>query len=245
MTRAPFCAIVLPLLVVLALSACGDREDRAKQRDDASDAAEGLPAPAGSSGVTGTADIAPGGSGTAPVLGKEPPPEADPMGANPFFQQLPPLPELNPETGLAADPDGDGPLTAPPAVDTGAAEPTPADAVAVIRDYYVAIDGGNYAGAYRLWEDGGAASGQTPEQFAAGFAQTRGVVVEIGGPGRVDAGAGNRHIQVPVAVASTQADGSVRRFAGTYTLHRSVVEGVGAEQRNWRIRDADLREVQP
>ena len=245
MTRASFRAIALPLLVMLALSACGDREDSGKQRNDASATAEGLPAPAGGSGVTGTADIAPGGSGTAPALGKEPPPEADSTTADPFFQQLPPLPELNPETGLAADPDRDGPLTAPPAADAGAAEPTPADAVAVVRDYYVAIDGGNYAGAYRLWDEGGVASGQTPEQFAAGFAQTRGVVVEIGAPGRVDAGAGNRYILVPVAVASTQADGSVRRFAGTYTLHRSVVEGAGAEQRNWRIRDADLREVRP
>ena len=238
-------AIAFPLLIALALSACGDRGEGGEQRDDASATAEGLPAPAGGSGVTGTADIAPGGSSMAPALGREPPPATDPTTDDPFFQQLPPLPELNPETGLAADPDGDGPMTAAPAVDTGAAEPTPADAVAVVRDYYVAIDGGNYAGAYRLWDDGGAASGPTPEQFAAGFAQTHGVVVEIGAPGRVDAGAGNRYIQVPVAVAATQADGSVRRFAGTYTLHRSVVEGAGAEQRSWRIRDADLREVRP
>lgn len=245
MIRSNVRAVVLPFLLALALSACGGREDGDARRDAASATAEGLPAPAGGSGVTGTADIAPGGSGTAPALGKEPPPEPDPASADPFFQQLPPLPEINPETGLAADPDGDGPLDAPPAADAGAAEPTAADAVAVVRDYYVAIDRGDHAGAYRLWDEGGAASGQTPEQFAAGFAQTRGIAVEIGAPGRVDAGAGNRYVQVPVAIAATQADGSIRRFAGTYTLHRSVVDGATAAQRDWRIRDADLREVVP
>src|SRR3546814_19953437 len=64
-------------------------------------------------------------------------------------------------------------------------------------------------------------------------------------PGRVDPGAGQRYIQIPVGITATTSDGSVRRYAGTYTLHRTVVDGATAEQRAWRIASADLRAVKP
>lgn len=243
MPHRPIFLLPQALLLALALTACGDRGDEGGNADAQS--AEGLPAPAGSQGVTGNAEVAPGGDGSVPALGNAPPPEPEAPAVDPFFSGLPTTAEVNPETGLGVDPDGDGPLTAPPAADVGAAEPTAADAVAIVRDYYAAINAGDYAGAYRLWSGSGAASGQTPDQFANGFAQTRGVNVEIGAPGRVDAGAGSRYVQVPVGVQATQADGSVRRFGGTYTLQRSVVDGATPEQRLWRIRGADLREVQP
>ena len=230
-------AILAPavLTLVLLLSACGDRQ--ADARRDAG-ATESLPAPVAEGAVTGAparrGDHTPSlGDGPAPSL-----PTPEELGiAGP--------PVVNPETGLGVDPDGDGPLTAPPAADTGAAEPTAADAVALVRDYYAAINARQFPRAYALWSDGGQASGQTPQQFAAGFAGTREVSVEAGAPGRQDAGAGQRYIEVPVAIRATQADGSVRRFAGSYVLHRTVVDGASAEQRSWRIRSADLREVAP
>jgi hypothetical protein len=124
-------------------------------------------------------------------------------------------------------------------------EPTAEDAVAVVRDYYGAINSGDFGRAYALWSDGGNASGQSPQQFAAGFADTTGISVEMQPPGNVRAAAGSRYVEVPVAVVATQRDGSQRRFVGAYTLRRSVADGATPEQRAWRIGSADIREVQP
>lgn len=232
------------LALVLLLAACGGADDGDAARGAAQGTDDALPTPAGIGGVTGTPDVAPGPGAQGPALGGAAP------APSPADQDLvidPSLPGgvVNPETGLAVDPDGDGPLTAPPAPDTGAAEPTAADAVTLLRDYYAAINARDYARAHGLWANNGAASGQTTLQFAGGFARTQGVSVEVGAPGVEDAGAGQRYIEVPVSLSATQLDGSIRRYAGRYVLHRTVVDGASAEQRAWRIRSADLREVQP
>lgn len=223
-----FCGL---LCAVALLSACGDRQaDGVQSRDQA----EPLPQPDKSGGsVTGMSSKP--GPGEVPLAGEPPPP---PVTTVPEDQ----VDLLNPETGIlpgAAVATGDG----NPAVAAG--EPTPQDAVAVIRDYYASIESHSYARAYALWSDGGRASRQTPQQFADGFADTTHVEATVGEPGNEDAGAGQRYLQIPVAVTATRADGSVHRFAGQYTLHRTVVDGATAEQRAWRIASADLREVKP
>ena len=124
-----------------------------------------------------------------------------------------------------------------------APEPTPADAASVVSAYYAAIAAGQYPRAYALWSGGGQASGQSAQQFAGGFSDTASVSVAVGAPGRVDAAAGSRYIEIPVTVTATRTDGSVHRYAGTYTLRRAVVDGATAEQRAWRIASADLREI--
>ena len=121
--------------------------------------------------------------------------------------------------------------------DAGSAEA----AVAVIRDYYAAIAAGDYARAYRYWADGGAASGQSFEQFRAGFAETASVMATVGAPGRVEGAAGSRYVSVPVEVHATTTAGAAQCFRGTYTLRRAVVPGATAEQRRWHITSADLR----
>ncbi|QNN46173.1 hypothetical protein H9L17_13475 [Thermomonas brevis] len=113
------------------------------------------------------------------------------------------------------------------------AEPGAEAAVAVLRDYYAAINARDFARAYALWRQ----NPQTPAQFADGFAGTTGVSVEIGAPGPVDAGAGQRYIEIPVRLDATQADGRIDRYAGRYVLHRSVVEGGNPD---WRIERATL-----
>lgn len=125
------------------------------------------------------------------------------------------------------------------------AEPTPADAVAVIRDYYRAIDGLDYAHAWSLWSDGGRSSGQSPQQFADGFANTAHVTVETGQPGDMEAAAGSRFIQVPVTIEALTRDGGTQRYTGTYTLRRAVVDGATPEQRAWRIASASLHPAPP
>jgi len=50
---------------------------------------------------------------------------------------------------------------------------------------------------------------------------------------------------VPLAVAATQRDGSLRKYVGTYTLRYSVVDGATPDQRHWRIASADLGDAGP
>lgn len=123
-------------------------------------------------------------------------------------------------------------------------EPGAAEAAAVVRSYYASINAGQYPRAYALWSDGGRASGQTAGQFAGGFSDTAKVTVSTGEPGRVEGAAGSRYVTIPVAVEAVQADGSVRHYDGSYTLRRAVVDGASAAQRQWRISDADLRQVE-
>ncbi len=223
--RAWLCTLACAAL----LAACGDRSAAGDAQSDQQ--ADALPKPAQSgAGVTGMSSKP--GPGEVPLTGAPPPQAA----VEPADQ----VDLLNPETGIL--PGG----AAPPADGAQApAEPTPQDAAAVIGDYYAAIDSGSYARAYALWSDDGRASRQTPQQFAGGFADTAHVVATLGTPTGEDAGAGQRYIQVPVAITATRKDGSVHRYDGTYTLHRTVVDGATDEQRAWRIASADLRELKP
>jgi hypothetical protein len=223
-------ARALPLVLACAalLAGCGDRPPDDGQ---AQAQAESLPKPEQSAdSVTGMSSKP--GPGEVPLTGEPPPPPAAPAE---------PVDLLNPETGLLPG----GATAAGDAAQAAPAEPTAQDAAAVIADYYAAIDAGSYARAYALWSDGGHASRQTPQQFADGFADTAHVVVTLGAPTGEDAGAGQRYIQVPVAITATRKDGGVRRYDGTYTLHRTVVDGATEEQRAWRIASADLRELKP
>lgn len=218
------------LACVVALSACGG--DRSRAPGTSGDDTEALPAPAGARGsVTGMPDEP--GPG---VVGPPKPEETVALDA----EGNPVLPAEDPLAATTVPVDPNAPPT-----DIATNEPTVDDAVAVIRDYYAAINRRDFAQAYALWSDGGRSSNQTPEQFAAGFADTTGVSVEIMAPGRVDAAAGSRYVEVPVALTATHADGRQQRFVGAYTLRRAVVDGATADQRAWRIGTADIREVAP
>lgn len=224
---------------VLVLGGCGDRPADTAQEDVAG--AETLPAPDQASGsVTGM----PG----EPGPGQVGPPQLPAI-------ELPAGAAIDGE-GNIVDLDGDGlpdavdgpsippapgELPSPPAASDG---PGADEAVAVVRAYYDAINGGSYGRAYALWSDGGKASGQSPQQFADGFDDTAEVSVEVMSPGRIEPAAGSRYIEVPVALAATRDDGSIHRYVGAYTLRRAVVDGASAEQRAWRIASADIREVQ-
>lgn len=225
--------ILAALALCAVLAACGDR-DASGRTTSGDGGTEALPSPEGTAlgSVTGMPDK-PGPGQVGPPQ-PAPEPLLDEQG-NPIV--LPPDGAAPADPALAAATlPQDGPVPA---------EPSPQDAVAVVRDYYAAINRRDFARAHALWGDGGRASGQTPQQFADGFADTTGVSVEILAPGEVDAGAGQRHIEVPVALTATHADGRQQRFVGAYTLSRTVVDGATAEQRAWHIASADLREVAP
>lgn len=124
-------------------------------------------------------------------------------------------------------------------------EPTPQDAIAVIHDYYSAINQDDFAHAWALWSDRGHASGQTPQQFADGYADTANVTVQTQAPERLDAAAGSRYVEIPVTISASLRDGNERHYAGTFTLRRTMVDGATADQRAWRIASARLHEVHP
>ena len=125
----------------------------------------------------------------------------------------------------------------------GALEPDAQDAAAVVRSYYAAIDARDYPRAWALWSDGGRSSGQTLQQFADGFAATVDVAAQVQAPGRIDAAAGSRYVEVPVTIVATDRSGAEHHYRGTYTLRRAVVDGATPEQRAWRIASADVREL--
>ena len=220
---------LLPVaLLVLAFAGCGGGDDTPS---GAATAEAPLPQPRQADGSITEMPARPG-PGDVPLAGDAPAPAPTLLPADEHFG-LPPL-EDNPETGLAT-----------PADPSGNAEPTASDAVGVLQAYYAAINARDFAQAYAAWSDGGRSSGQTPEQFAAGFADTARVEVAPGTPGTVDAAAGSRYVEVPVSIVATHRDGGTHRYAGRYVLRRAVVDGATPEQRAWRIASAELRETAP
>src|SRR3546814_13188239 len=67
-------------------------------------------------------------------------------------------------------------------------------------------------------------------------------LANVAAPGRVDAGAGQRYVEVPVQVYGTLEDGEQpfnRR--GSVTLHRTAeIPGATAEDKSWHIVKSDV-----
>lgn len=126
---------------------------------------------------------------------------------------------------------------APSAKGTSATSTQPAD---VVQRYYDAIEAKDFAAAYALWGEDGKASGQSLQQFAAGFANTTRVRATIGDSVRLGAAAGSQYATVPVTIDATLRDGRRQHFTGTYTVRRAMVDGATAAQRRWHIYKADL-----
>jgi hypothetical protein len=113
----------------------------------------------------------------------------------------------------------------------------------VIREYYAAITVRDLQHAYSLWGNDGAASGKSLHDFAAGFAETARAEVETGAPSRIEPAAGSRYIDVPIVIHAVTSSGQEQRFAGTYTLRRTVVDGSTASQRRWHIYSAKIKQI--
>ena len=114
-------------------------------------------------------------------------------------------------------------------------------AAQVILRYYDDIQRRDFAAAFALWSDGGRASGQSRDAFAAGFAQTARVSATIAGNVSVEGAAGSQYATVPVEVSATLRNGEEQHFTGSYVLRRSMVDGATDEQRQWRIYSASIR----
>lgn len=114
-------------------------------------------------------------------------------------------------------------------------------AAKVVQTYYALLEAEKYGQAWRLWEPG--AAGMDARAFAASFGRYSEYHANIGAPGKIEAGAGQRHVTVPVQVYGRLKQGA-RPFnmRGSVTLHRvGDVDGASAEQRRWRIRSTDIK----
>ena len=225
--RRPAVACLL-LASALALAACGGDTSGVAKRSDGSDM-DALPTPQRAGGsVTGMPD--------RPGPGQSPPEASSIASASTVGGDM-----AIDDSGVDDSLDNSANAGDEDANPSG--EPSSGDAVNAIQAYYAALQSKDFATAYALWGDGGRASGQTPEQFAAGFADDTSLVVTPDAPARMEGAAGSRYVEVPVAVEITSSDGRVRRYVGAYTLQRSVVDGATDAQRAWHIASADLREL--
>lgn len=113
----------------------------------------------------------------------------------------------------------------------------------VVQTYYALIGEGKYDRARSLWAGGGKASGASPDAFAARFARYSEYHANIGAPGDVDAGAGQRYVTVPVQISARLKKGAAAEYQiGSVTLHRTAdIDGATAEQKSWHIRSIDLK----
>ncbi|WP_404336384.1 MliC family protein [Sphingomonas sp. MMS12-HWE2-04] len=111
----------------------------------------------------------------------------------------------------------------------------------VVQTYYALIGEGKYGQAYKLWEPG--AAGMSPQAFAASFAKYSEYRAQVGAPGRVDSGAGQRYVTVPVQVyGRLKAGNAPFNLRGSILLHRTAdIDGATAEQRRWHIRNTDIK----
>jgi hypothetical protein len=113
-------------------------------------------------------------------------------------------------------------------------------ALAVLRDYYAAIDARDFARAYAAWGDDGPPGRPTLATFAAGYARTDSVRLSAGPPGRVEGAAGSRYVAIPVTVRAFERGGRETTYTGSYTLRRSVVPGASAASARWHLYRAEL-----
>ncbi|MGY2732633.1 hypothetical protein [Sphingomonas sp. UYP23] len=108
----------------------------------------------------------------------------------------------------------------------------------VVQTYYALLGERKYAAAFALRDPnaGDAAA------FAAGFAGYSEYHANVGAPGPIDAGAGQRYVTVPVQTyARLKRGGTPVYEIGSVTLHRTGdIDGATKTQRTWRIRSISL-----
>lgn len=122
---------------------------------------------------------------------------------------------------------------------------TPAAAEDTVRRYYAAINAKDYAAAYALWSNGGAASRQTFDAFAGGYANTTTVQATVGKAFDPEGAAGSRYIQVPIELASRRSDGSTRHYRGSFTLRAVMADGATPGQHQWHLDSVDIEGYEP
>lgn len=135
------------------------------------------------------------------------------------------------------------PVPMPTPVRTGSAPlpDTAATARAVVIDYFDLLKQGRSTEAAAYRDDAARSVADSTKQLERFSSYT----IKAGEPGRIDSGAGQRHVTVPiVARGSLKPNNPVVVTRGTVTLHRTAdIPGATAAQKSWRIRSVDLVEA--
>jgi hypothetical protein len=112
----------------------------------------------------------------------------------------------------------------------------------VVQTYFALLTERKYQEALALWQKGA----DTPKMpdFGQSLDRYARLGANIGAPGRLDPGAGQVYVEVPVQFYGRLKTGAVVNMLGSATLHRvNDVDGSTAEQRRWHIVRIDLKKT--
>jgi hypothetical protein len=111
----------------------------------------------------------------------------------------------------------------------------------VLRQFGGLLEQRRFAKAYRLWSDGGRASGLTEAQFATAYDKYAEIHSEVGTPGDAEGAAGSIYVDIPFRLYGKLNSGEAFNQAGSVTLRRvNDVPGSTEDQRRWHIYKSDL-----
>lgn len=109
----------------------------------------------------------------------------------------------------------------------------------IIRALYQAVNHEQYKYAYNLWENEGAASDLSFDEFVKGYENTEKAEVEFTDDIEIHGAAGSLYAEVPVHVEAQLKSGEKQVFTGTYVLRKSNINPEETPN-NWHIYDATL-----
>ena len=118
-------------------------------------------------------------------------------------------------------------------ISEGAIDPrSPQGAGQVLQRFGALLEQRRFGEVYRLWSDGGRASGLTEPQFVAAYDKYAEIHSEVGAPGDAEGAAGSIYVDIPFRLYGKLKDGGAFNQVGTVTLRRvNDVPGSTAEQR--------------
>jgi hypothetical protein len=155
-----------------------------------------------------------------------------------------PTPIASPAPVAPLEPGTPGGLPKDGPVSEGKFTPDSAQGAAnVVQIYFALLEEGKYRQARALWEDSGKASGMNDAAFAASFGKYSEYHAQIGAPGEIDAGAGQRYVTVPIQLyGRLKADAAPFHARGDVTLHRvGDIDAATAQQKTWHIRSISAK----
>lgn len=109
----------------------------------------------------------------------------------------------------------------------------------IIRTLYQAINQKQYKYAYDLWENKGAASDLSFDEFVKGYKNTENTEVEFTGDTEIYGAAGSLYAEIPVRIEAQLKSDRKQVFTGTYILRKPNIKPENKPS-NWHIYDATL-----
>jgi hypothetical protein len=118
----------------------------------------------------------------------------------------------------------------------------PQGAGQVLQRFGGLLEQRRFAEAYRLWSDGGRASGLSEAEFAEVYDKYAEIHSEVGTPGQAEGAAGSIYVDIPFRLYGKLKSGEPFNQVGAVTLRRvNDVPGSTEEQRRWHIYKSELK----